>query len=341
MKDLSNLYAKIVLMRILGIETSCDETAASVVSDGVKILSNTVASSQELHTKTGGIIPETAAREQVLSMIPVISQSLQEADLTPDDIDAVAVTNGPGLFGSLVIGVETAKTLSYSWKKPLVPINHLVGHIYANWLENTEPPIFPNLNLIVSGGHSELVLMESHGNFTWLGGTRDDAAGEAFDKTARVLGLNYPGGPSIQKASFGVKKLNTLFPRPLANSSDFDFSFSGLKTAVATLAAGKTFSKTQIANYAAEIQEAIVDSLLNKTLKAAQKYQTKQLLLSGGVAANTRLVEKAREKFSGKVYAPLPKLCVDNGAMIASAAYFNYKPVSWEKISADSGLFFD
>lgn len=328
-------------MKILGIETSCDETSASVVVDGVKLLSNIVASSQDQHTKTGGIIPETAAREQVLSMIPVISRSLQEAKLKPADIDAIAVTSGPGLFGSLVVGVETAKTLSYTWQKPLVPVNHLIGHIYANWLNNPEPPTFPNLTLIVSGGHSELVLMNNHGDFKWLGGTRDDAAGEAFDKTARVLGLTYPGGPAIQKASIRVKGLSNFLPRPLFSSEDFDFSFSGLKTAVVNLVGKRKLTKQQVSHYAAEIQEAIVDSLLNKTFKAAGKFAISELLLAGGVAANTRLVEKAREQFSGRVHAPTSKLCVDNGAMIAAAAFFNYKPVFWEKVVADSGLFFD
>ncbi len=328
-------------MKILGIETSCDETAAAIVEDGIKLLSNTVSSSLLHHAETGGIIPETAAREQLKAMVPVLDQTFKDASLTTTDIDAIAVTAGPGLFGSLILGVESAKALAFALNKPIVPINHLVGHIYANWLENSDPPTFPNLTLIVSGGHSELVLMHSHGKFEWLGGTRDDAAGEAFDKTARVLGLTYPGGPSIQKAAHGVKKLANTLPRPLSTSDDFDFSFSGLKTAVVNLAQNKNLNEAEVSQFAAEIQEAIVDSLLIKTLKAAQKHQVKELLLAGGVAANTRLVEKAREKFKGNVHAPVAKLCVDNGAMIASAAFFNYKPVPWEDIKADSGLFFD
>lgn len=327
-------------MRILGIETSCDETAAAIVEDGTKILANVVASSEELHAKTGGIIPETAAREQLRTIIPVIKESLETADLSPKELDAIAVTNGPGLFGSLIIGVETAKALSFAWKKPLVPINHLVGHIYANWLENPAPPTFPNLTLVVSGGHSELILTKDHDNFEWLGGTRDDAAGEAFDKTARVLGLTYPGGPAIQNAAKRVTKLANNLPRPLHASADFDFSFSGLKTAVVNLVGEKKLAEDEVSQYAAEVQEAIVDSLLIKTLKAAEKYQVKELLIAGGVAANLRLVEKAKEKFSGIVHAPSPKLCVDNGAMIAAAAFFNYKPIPWEKVTADSGLFF-
>lgn len=327
-------------MRILGIETSCDETAAAVVENGTKIISNVVASSEKLHAKTGGIIPETAAREQLRTIIPVIKESLARAKLSSEKLDAIAVTAGPGLFGSLIIGVETAKALSFAWKKPLVPINHLVGHIYANWLENPAPPTFPNLTLIVSGGHSELILAKGHGNFEWLGGTRDDAAGEAFDKTARVLGLDYPGGPAIQNAANRVTKLANFLPRPLHDSADFDFSFSGLKTAVVNLVKDKKLTNTEIDQIAAETQEAIVDSLLIKTLKAAEKYQVKELLIAGGVAANLRLVEKAKEKFAGVVHAPSPKLCVDNGAMIAAAAFFNYKPVPWERVNADSGLFF-
>lgn len=327
-------------MVILGIETSCDETGVAVVENGVRILSNVVASSLLLHAKTGGIIPETAAREQLKYIVTTIKLSLKEAKLSSEDLDFLAVTKGPGLFGSLLIGVETAKALSFAWKKPLVPVNHLVGHVYANWLENSEPPRFPNLTLIVSGGHSELVLMRGHGKFQWLGGTRDDAAGEAFDKTARVLGLSYPGGPAIEKASKKAGRLKNFLPRPLAASQDFDFSFSGLKTAAVNYLDKKSLTEKEISNVAAEIQEAIVDSLLIKTLKAAEKYKVRELLLAGGVAANTRLVEKAKEIFSGKVYYPTPKLCVDNGAMIASAAYFNQAPTAWEEIEADSGLFF-
>ena len=327
-------------MKILGIETSCDETATAIVEDGTKILANVVASSKELHAKTGGIIPETAAREQLKAIIPSVQTALKEASLSPEELDAIAVTSGPGLFGSLIIGVETAKALSFAWKKPLVPINHLVGHIYANWLENPTPPTFPNLTLVVSGGHSELILAKDHGNFEWLGGTRDDAAGEAFDKTARVSGLTYPGGPAIQNAAKRVTKLANFLPRPMHDSTDFDFSFSGLKTAVVNLVGEKKLNLEQVSQYAAEIQEAIVDSLLIKTLKAAKKYDVKELLLAGGVAANLRLVEKSKEKFAGIVHAPNPRLCVDNGAMIASAAFFNYKPILWENINADSGLFF-
>lgn len=328
-------------MKILGIETSCDETAVSVVQEGVKTLSNVVASSLDLHAKTGGIIPETAAREQLKAINLVIEQALLEAKTSLTEIDALAVTNGPGLFGSLLIGVEASKTLSYLTNKPLVPVNHLVGHVYSNWLDNSNYPSFPALALIVSGGHSELVLVTGHGDFRWLGGTRDDAAGEAFDKTARVLGLSYPGGPAIQKAALKKQSLDTTVPRPLKDSSDLDFSFSGLKTWVVNNVGNKILSEQEIANLSASIQEAIVDSLLIKTLKAAKEYSVKTLLLAGGVAANARLVEKTRELFPGTVFAPVPKLCVDNGAMIASAAFFNFKPKPWSEVKADSGLFFE
>lgn len=304
-------------MVILGIETSCDETAAAVVKDGTTLICNIVASSQAIHAKYGGIIPEKAAREQIKSIIPVIKEALV------CDIDAIAVTVGPGLIGSLLVGVEAAKTLAFAWNKPLVPVNHLVGHIYANWLVST--PQFPALVLLVSGGHSELILMTDHGKFNYLGGTRDDAAGECFDKCARLLSLGYPGGVAIEKAA--IKNNLYKLPRPMINSKDFDFSFSGLKTAVAN-------APKDNPNYLAyELQEAITDVLVTKTRRAAEKYQVKNILLAGGVAANKRL----REKFPEALCPPF-ELCTDNAAYIASAAFFNYKPVPWEKVQADPSL---
>lgn len=326
-------------MKILGIETSCDETSSAIVQDGVNVLSNIVSSSLVFHAKTGGIIPEVAAREQVKAMVPVLEESIQAANVTARDIDAIAVTYGPGLMGSLIVGVETAKTLSYVWGKPLVPVNHLVGHVYANWLENPKPPTFPNLSLIVSGGHTELVVMKNHGKFEWLGGTRDDAAGEAFDKTARLIGLNYPGGPAIEKSAEkgNPKKFN--LPRPMSQSPDYDFSYSGLKTAVVNLAEkNKPKSAQERADFAASIQEAIVDSLIIKTLRAAKKYSIKEILLAGGVAANSRLRKKLKNEFDGQVIVPRPKLSVDNAAMIAAAAHFNFAPVPWEKVKSDPGI---
>lgn len=308
-------------MKILGIETSCDETAAAIVQDGTKIISNVIASSQNIHAKYGGIIPENAAREQVKSIIPVIKEALVT------DIDAIAVTVGPGLIGSLLVGVETAKTLALVWKKPIIPVNHLVGHIYANWLTKKTPE-FPAIVLIVSGGHTELVLMKGHGQFKLIGGTRDDAAGECFDKCARILNLGYPGGPAIEKAA--VKNNLCKLPRPMINQKNYDFSFSGLKTAVMNLSRTQNLEPSHLAF---ELQEAITDVLVKKTLKAAEEFKVKNILLAGGVAANKRL----REKLPSAL-APDFKFCTDNAAYIASAAYFNFNPVSWEKISADSGL---
>jgi len=320
-------------MKILGIETSCDETAAAVVADGTKILSNIVASSAEMHTKTGGVIPEEAARQQVRSILPVIGEALGGKK----DIDAIAVTVGPGLIGSLLVGVETAKTLSLLWKKPLIPVNHLVAHIYANWPGESPPP-FPALALVVSGGHTDLVLMKGHGALTWIGGTRDDAAGEAFDKSARLLGLPYPGGPSIAAEASKLSGVNfklNLFPRPMIAEHNFDWSFSGLKTAVMReVAANKKVSRERLA---AEVQEAIVDVLVEKTLAAVGKLKPKSLLLAGGVSANTRL----REKFESEIAArkldvdlrfPPPQLCTDNAAYIAAAAFFNPSPAPLESV---------
>lgn len=364
-------------MIILGIETSCDETAASVVQDGTRILSHVVASSAEMHVKSGGIIPEQAARQQVKSIIPVIQEALKHTS----PIDAVAVTIGPGLIGSLLVGVETAKTLSYVWKKPIMPVNHLVAHIYANWLttdkwinrqvesgkkKSTHLPIyssnipnFPAIALVVSGGHTDLVLMKAHGKLEWLGGTRDDAAGEAFDKTARLLGLPYPGGPAIAAEAAKLKvqnsksqtnpnsKIQIKLPRPMLDEKNFDFSFSGLKTAmlreVEKLKNAKQFNHLTIQQLSYEIQEAITDVLVTKTLRAVKKYHTPTLLLAGGVAANQRLTEKFKKEildlnldFDFRV--PPPRLCTDNASYIAAYVEYNYKPIPWRKISANPGL---
>jgi N6-L-threonylcarbamoyladenine synthase len=375
-------------MRILGIETSCDETAAAVVEDGTKILSNVVASSAEMHVKTGGIIPEQAARQQVKSIIPVIEEALKKSSTGSTSrsgrigIDTIAVTVGPGLIGSLLVGVETAKTLAYFYKKPIIPVNHLAAHIYANWLEDSEHkiPQFPALALVVSGGHTDLVLMRDHpstgasterirqahrpefieglsrtssgqANIKWISGTRDDAAGEAFDKTARLLGLPYPGGPAISKEA--EKYLAThnqplnLFPRPMIGEKNYDWSFSGLKTSVLRRVkewqSRRVKEKLDIPKLAAEIQEAIVDVLVEKTLRAVREFKPKSLLLAGGVAANKRLREKFKFgighlSFDIDFHVPPPKLCTDNATYIASCARFNYRPVDWKKIKANPGL---
>jgi N6-L-threonylcarbamoyladenine synthase len=333
-------------VKILGIETSCDETAASVVEDGKKVLGNCVASSLEMHAKTGGVIPENAARQQVVSIMPTISEALVKAGLDISEIDALAVTAGPGLIGSLLVGVETAKTLARIYKKPITPVNHLVAHIYANWLSDTSEPKFPALALVVSGGHSDLVLLKKHGSLSWLGGTRDDAAGEAFDKTARLLGLPYPGGPAISGQAAKFLKRNTrplsLFPRPILDEKNYDWSFSGLKTAVARTIE-KNKAKSKIPEFAAEIQEAIVDVLVEKTLRAAGEFKPKSLLLAGGVAANARLREKFRSDLATRrikvdYRVPPPGLCTDNAAYIAAYAFYNPAPSPWQKVQAHPEL---
>ena len=347
---------KLRLMKTLGIETSCDETAAAVVEDGTKILSNVVATSAEMHAKTGGIIPEQAARQQVRSIVPVVDAAMTNAKCQMTNIDSIAVTVGPGLIGSLLVGVETAKTIAYLWKKPVVPVNHLAAHIYANWLNTrSKVPQFPALALVVSGGHTDLVLMKDHGKLKWIGGTRDDAAGEAFDKCARLLGLPYPGGPAISaeaekffnSSQFTDHRSLTMFPRPMIDEDNFDWSFSGLKTSVLRRVkereSRKVKEKLDIPKLAAEIQEAIVDVLVEKTLRAVKKFKPKSLLLSGGVAANKRLREKFKLEIGNwkleiDFHVPPPNLCTDNATYIATFAYFNHSPVPWNKVNVNPQL---
>ncbi|MCL5433003.1 MAG: tRNA (adenosine(37)-N6)-threonylcarbamoyltransferase complex transferase subunit TsaD [Patescibacteria group bacterium] len=335
-------------MKILGIETSCDETAASIIEakpkdTKTKIISNIVASSLNLHSKTGGIIPEIAAREQIKYMIPVIKKALIE------EIDAIAVTVGPGLIGSLLVGVETAKTLSYSWKKPIIPVNHLIGHIYANFIRTSSVQNeveFPALALVVSGGHTDLVLMKNHGDLKLIGGTLDDAAGEAFDKIARLLNLSYPGGPAIENTALNGNPKAFNFPRPMIDSNDFNFSFSGLKTAVfREVQKIKDPNEKIISDIAASVQQAIVDVLTTKTLKSTEKLEVKSILISGGVSANQRLREQFLLSIKDlnlkiKFFAPEKNLSTDNAAIIATAAFFNYKPVHWSKITVNPELYF-
>lgn len=332
-------------MKILGIETSCDETGAAVVENGVKLLSNVVSSSQDLHKKYGGIVPEIAAREQVKIIIAVIQEALDEAKTRSAEFDAIAVTIGPGLIGSLLVGVETAKTLSFISNKPIIPLNHLLGHIYANWMEQ-RPPKFPIISLIVSGGHTDLLFMENHGVLKWLGGTRDDAAGEAFDKVARILGLSYPGGPEIEKIAKDGDPTSFIFPRPMIDSPDFDFSFSGLKTSVVNLVNNFTdqktnqFSRDLVANIAASFQTAIFEVLIKKTLLAAKKCAVSEIVVGGGVAANKFFKKELRNQSSIPVRFPPIELAVDNAAMIASCAYFNFRPGKITEIQAQPGLYF-
>ena len=336
-------------MTILGIETSCDETGAAIIegeNEKVTLLSNIVASSLAMHAETGGIIPESAAREQVKYMLPVIQEALQKANKKLEDLDGIAVTYGPGLIGSLLVGVETAKTLSYVLNKPIVPVNHMVGHIYANWLaEKLVPKItFPAIVLVVSGGHTDLLLMKKHGDFQLLGGTRDDAAGEAYDKIGRMLGLAYPAGPVIEKLAQEGNPKRFRFPRPLLHEDTYEFSFSGLKTAVLReVQKLETLDETTVKDIARATQDAICEVLVKKTLRAAKQYEVDTIMLSGGVAASQTLREAfstVRSQFSGNLFAPAKSLCTDNAAMIASAAYFNFHPVLWKEITADPELYF-
>ena len=349
-------------MLILGIESSCDETGAAIIEASanftkVKLLSNVIASSLLLHSKSGGIIPENAAREQVRLIIPVIKKAIEQcSNLAIGDIDAIAVTYGPGLVGSLLVGLETAKTLSYVWNKPLIPTNHLIGHIYANFvgeipnfkfqISNSAVPQFPAIGLIVSGGHTDLILMNGHGRIKWLGGTRDDAAGEALDKIGRILGLPYPGGPYIEKAALNGNPKKYNFPKPLIGSDDFDFSFSGLKTAVfREIQTMQPLSHSAICDISASVQKAIIDVLVKKTLKAAREYNAKSILLGGGVAANNKLREQfeleiENLKLKIELFAPPKSLCTDNAAMIAAAAFFNNNTQDWRKVDANPGLYF-
>ncbi len=308
------------VVKILGIETSCDETAAAIVTDGVEVLSSQVASQVDIHARYGGIVPEVASRQHLLSIIPVIEQAMTQAGASWGELGAVAVTNGPGLAGSLLVGINAAKAISLVQQLPLIGVNHLEGHIYANWLYGLTP-LFPSLCLIVSGGHTDLVLMKGHGDYVMLGRTRDDAAGEAFDKAARILELGYPGGPAIQQASQGGRD-NLKLPRAMLKGSH-DFSFSGLKTALLRLAEQGTI--TSIRDAAASFQQAVVDVLVAKTIAAARQHDVKQVMLAGGVAANTLLRQKLTAECTLPVLVPPLKLCTDNAAIIASCAFFHFR----------------
>ncbi len=302
-------------MKILGIETSCDETAAAVVEDGTKVLSNQVASQVEIHARYGGVVPEVASRQHLLSIIPIIEQAM--AETTWSDLSGIAVTHGPGLAGSLLVGVNVAKAVALAHDLPLIGVNHLEGHIYANWLGGNSIS-FPVVCLIVSGGHSDLVLMKGHGNYVVLGRTRDDAAGEAFDKAARILGLGYPGGPAIERAA-REGTASVPLPRAWLKGSD-DFSFSGVKTALLRLVeAGRVSS---VADGAASFQAAVIDVLVAKTLAVAKRHRVKQVLLVGGVAANKLLRDRLVKDSPLPVLVPQPILCTDNAAMIAACGYY-------------------
>jgi len=313
--------------RVLAIETSCDETACAIVQDGRAILASVVASQMDVHARYGGVFPEVASRQHVLAIVPVVEAALAEAHLTLQDLDALAVTQGPGLAGSLLVGINMAKGLSLGTGLPLLAVNHLEGHVYSIWLypaseQPTPEPHFPLMALIVSGGHTELNLMTDHLVFRRIGATLDDAAGEAFDKVARLLGLGYPGGPAIQRAAEDGDPGRVQFPRawlePTAN-----FSFSGLKTAV--LYAVRDFESkgraVPTADLAASFQAAIIDVLVSKTLRAAREHGAREILLAGGVAANVPLREALVAQAELPVHVPALYLCTDNAAMIAAAGY--------------------
>ena len=305
-------------MKILGIETSCDETAAAVVEDGVNILSNQVASQVEIHARYGGIVPEVASRQHILAIIPILKRAMSEAKAAWSDLDGLAVTVGPGLAGSLLIGVNTAKAIALAHRLPITGVNHLEGHIYANWLVDRSTPLFPLVCLIVSGGHSDLVLMKGHGDYVVLGRTRDDAAGEAFDKAARILDLGYPGGPAIERAA-RAGTASIQLPRAWLKGTS-DFSFSGVKTALLRLVeAGKIPGK---ADAAAGFQEAVVDVLVAKTVAVAREHRVKQILLAGGVASNELLRQWLVKSSPIPVLIPPLKLCTDNAAMIAACGCY-------------------
>jgi len=332
MEDQKNSKASNAPVRILGIESSCDETAAAVVENGRSILSNVVATQIDLHKKYGGVFPEVASRQHIRTVYAVIDQALQQAHLGLDDIDAVAVTRGPGLAGSLVVGMNAAKGLILSLDKPFIGVNHLEGHIYSAWLypaamtEPPSPPEFPLIALLVSGGHTELNYMEGHLQYKRLGATADDAAGEAFDKVARLLDLPYPGGPSVQKAAQDGNPKAFHFPRA-RTEGEWDFSFSGIKTSVLRLVRKFEEDKQELPvnDIAASFQTAVVEVLTTKAFKAAAEFKVKDIVVAGGVSANKALRDAIMSQNDFKVHIPALSLCTDNASMIASAGYFRFQ----------------
>lgn len=321
-------------MIILGIESSCDETSAAVVKDGRELLSNVVLSQIDIHKAFGGVVPEVAARSHIEVILPVIEQALQEASTTWDDIDAIGVTYAPGLIGSLLIGSLAARTLAILKNKPLYPIHHVEAHVYANFLVNPQPT-FPMLSLIVSGGHSQLVLFRGHGDYALLGQTQDDAVGEAFDKVAKVIGLPYPGGPSIAQAALQGNPLAYSFPKAKL-SGKYDFSFSGLKTAVLRRVQAECnkphdYPSTQLAglltasqrnDFAASFQRIAVETLVDKTVAAFHDHSPTSVVIAGGVAANQELRRQLKERLPIAINYAAPSLCTDNAAMVATLAYY-------------------
>ncbi|MCY6485663.1 tRNA (adenosine(37)-N6)-threonylcarbamoyltransferase complex transferase subunit TsaD [Clostridium aestuarii] len=316
-------------VKILAIESSCDETAAAVVVNGRKVLSNVIASQIDIHTKFGGVVPEVASRKHIEAITPVVQEALSEANLTLNDIDAVGVTYGPGLVGALLVGVQYAKGLSYAISKPLIGVNHIEGHISANFIQykDLKPPF---VCLVVSGGHTFIVYMKDYGDFEVMGQTRDDAAGEAFDKVARAIGLGYPGGPKIDKISKQGNAEAITFPRANFHEKDcLDFSFSGIKSAVLNYLNKKKMKNEEVneADVAASFQKAVVDVLVDNALKACEIKRVDRIAIAGGVASNSTLrtcmIEKGKEKGIDVLF-PDTILCTDNAAMIGSAAYYEF-----------------
>jgi N6-L-threonylcarbamoyladenine synthase len=313
---------------ILGIETSCDDTSAAIVKDGRYILSNIISSQARLHEEYGGVVPEIASRRHVELIIPAIDRSIKDAGISVDRIDAIGVTYGPGLVGALLVGLSCAKALAFSWEKPFIGVHHIEGHIAANYLEY-EKLTPPFLCLVVSGGHTHLVHVKDYEVFEILGRTRDDAAGEAFDKTARVLGLGYPGGPAIDRCAQSGDGNAISFPRTVFSDGSFDFSFSGLKTAVMNFVNSMKQKSLaySVEDICASFQEACVDVLVRNTINAAEKVGIEKIAIAGGVAANS-LLRKRMLSCTGEnnleIYYPRPVLCTDNAAMIACAAYYRY-----------------
>jgi len=346
-------------MNILGIETSCDETAMALVTDQnnkIEVLANVVSSQIDIHRQYGGVVPEVAAREHVLNIVPVLDQTLKMAQLRPNDIDAIAVTVGPGLVTSLQTGVETAKTLAYAWNIPIVGVNHIEGHIAANFIDKSSIPSaldyeLPIITLTVSGGHTMLVLSKKFGQFETIGETLDDAAGEAFDKAAKLMNIGYPGGPIIsaeaEKFLMGADTQPAIkLPRPMLNKDNFDFSFSGLKTSIRYALEKDPNWQNRIPEYCFHFQQAVIDVLIHKMLKAAKKYNAKTVMLAGGVSANKALrlqLEMAvKNNLVGtKFNLPDLKYTTDNAAMIATAGYFKAQRqefTNWQNLKTDSNL---
>lgn len=324
---------------ILGVETSCDETAAAIVRNGREILSNVVNSQVPIHQQFGGVVPEVASRKHIENIAMVVDAAFKEAGLSYHQVDAIAVTNMPGLIGALLVGLSFAKAFAYGLNLPLIAVNHLHGHIYANFLEH-DCIVFPAVCLVVSGGHTSLLYMRSEHEYDLIGSTRDDAAGEAFDKVARFLGLGFPGGPAVEKAAAQGQPGLYHLPRVFLDRNDYEFSFSGLKTATMNL--WKKMERNpdrKAADLAREFQTALVEVLVEKTMRAAKEFQVKTVLLAGGVAANQELrknMEHAARINQYQLYYPSLQLCTDNAAMIAGKAYYDYLKSDFAPLSTNA-----